>query len=180
MPNQRQYFRGWKHVSKSKQTARSAFSRLDAADRKLLALLSEDATRSYAELGQLMHLSPPAIHERAKRLRQDGVIKGTVALLDGKKLGRPLLAFVHVDTKNWTSTRRILEFRAFNEVEEIHTVTGESAILLKVRTQDTQSLEALLGKIHEIEGVSSTHSHIALSTYLERGPSPLMDGDDAD
>jgi len=163
-------------VGKTRQT--TSPSRLDAADRKLLALLSEDSTRSYVELGRLLHLSPPAIHERAKRLKQEGVIKGTVALLDGQKLGRPLLAFVHVETRNWVATRRLLEFDVFKEVEEIHTITGESAILLKVRTTDTQALEALLGKIHGIEGVIGTCSNIALSTKLERGPSPFIAADD--
>ena len=55
---------------------------LDAVDRKLLGLLADDATRAYAELGRLLHLSPPAVHERVKRLKRDGVIKGVVARLD--------------------------------------------------------------------------------------------------
>jgi DNA-binding Lrp family transcriptional regulator len=71
---------------------------LDAIDRRLLGLLAEDAGLSYAELGQQLHLSPPAVHERVKRLRRDGVIKGTVAWLDGARIGRPLLTFLHVDT----------------------------------------------------------------------------------
>jgi DNA-binding Lrp family transcriptional regulator len=53
-------------------------------------------------------------------------------------------------------------------------VTGESAMLLKVRTRDTQALEDLLGRIHGIEGFEGTRSYIALSTYLERGPSPTV------
>ena len=60
---------------------------LDATDRKLLGLLAEDAGLSHAELGQRLHLSPPAVHERVKRLRRDGVIQATVARLDDAKLG---------------------------------------------------------------------------------------------
>lgn len=148
-------------------------ARLDHKDRTLLALLAEDSLRSYADLGKLLHLSPPAVHERVKRLRQDGVIKGNVALLDGSKLGRPLLTFVHVDTTSWAVTRHLLALKELPEVEEIHTVTGESAMLLKVRTRDTQALEDLLERIHSIEGFKGTRSYIALSTYLERGPSPV-------
>src|SRR5580700_9212836 len=76
-------------------------ARLDETDRKLLGLLAEDSTRSYAELGRLLNLSAPAVHERAKRLKREGVIRATAALLDGAKIGRPLLAFVHVDTTSW-------------------------------------------------------------------------------
>lgn len=156
------------------QRKATALAKLDDTDRKLLALLAEDSGRSYADLGKRLNLSAPAVHERAKRLKQEGVIKGTVAVLDGGKIGRPLLAFVHVDTKSWAVTRHLLALAELPDVEEIHTVTGESAMLLKVRTRDTQSLEDLLGKIHSIEGFTGTRSYIALSTYLERGPSPVL------
>jgi len=144
--------------------------RLDAIDRKLLGALAEDASLSYAALAERLHLSAPALHERVKRLRRDGAIKGTVAVLDGPSIGRPLLAFVHVDTTSWAVTRQLLALKAFPEVEEIHTVTGESAMLLKVRTADTRGLEHLLERIHAMEGFKGTRSYIALSTYLERGP----------
>lgn len=147
-------------------------ARMDETDRRLLALIARDASRSYADLGHALHLSAPAVHDRVKRLRRDGIIKATVAQLDGAKLGRPLLAFVHVDTSSWAVTRHLLALRELPDVEEIHTVTGESAMLLKVRTRDTQTLERLLERIHGIEGFTGTRSYIALSTYLERGPSP--------
>ncbi|MFP8967446.1 Lrp/AsnC family transcriptional regulator [Pokkaliibacter sp. CJK22405] len=152
---------------------------LDATDRKLLGLLADDATQSYAELGRQLHLSPPAVHERAKRLRAEGVIKDTIARIDGAKVGRPLLAFVHVDTTSWKVTRALLELKALPEIEEIHSVTGDSAMLLKVRTRDTQALEDVLEKIHSIEGFTGTRSYIALTTFLERGPSAELDDEDS-
>jgi Lrp/AsnC family leucine-responsive transcriptional regulator len=147
-------------------------ARLDDTDRKLLGLLAEDSSTSYAELGKKLNLSAPAVHERAKRLKQEGVVKATVAVLDGAKIGRPLLTFVHVDTTSWAVTRQMLALSALPEVEEIHTVTGDSAMLLKVRTRDTQGLEDLLERIHGMEGFTGTRSYIALTTYLERGPDP--------
>lgn len=149
--------------------------RLDDIDRKLLALLTKDATCSYVELGELVHLSAPAVHERVKRLKQEGVIKATVATLDAAKIGRPLLAYVHVHTKLWAKTHPLVELAALPEVEEMHTVTGEVAVIMKVRTRDAQHLEELLVRIYQIESVESTQSHIVLSTYLERGPSPRLD-----
>ncbi len=159
----------------SGRAAISPASRLDAKDRELLGLLTQDATASYGELGKLVHLSAPAVHERVKRLKADGIIRATVAALDGKKLGRPLLAFVHVDTTSYAVARQLVALKEFAEVEEIHTVAGDSAMLLKVRTKDTQSLEHLLARIHAIEGFHGTRSYIALTTYLERGPSPSLE-----
>jgi Lrp/AsnC family transcriptional regulator, leucine-responsive regulatory protein len=147
-------------------------ARLDETDRTLLGLLAEDASRSYAELGRLMHLSAPAVHERAKRLRQEGIIRATTAQIDGVKVGRPFLAFVHVNTTSWAATRQLLQLKQFPEIEEIHSVTGDSAMLLKIRTRDTQGLEDVLGRIYALEGFTSTRSYVVLTTYLERGPSP--------
>ena len=143
---------------------------LDAKDRTLLVLLSEDATRSYAELGEAVALSAPATHERVKRLRRDGAITGTVAKLDGPSVGRPLLAFVHVDTGGWGAKGAFLRMHEEPDVEEVHTVTGDACILMKVRCADAQALENLLARIYAVEGVRGTRSYIALSTYLERGP----------
>ena len=152
-----------------RRAARSALA-LDAKDRTLLGALAEDATLSYAQLGERVALSPPAVHERVKRLRRDGAIRGTVARLDGSAVGRPLLAFVHVDTGGWGAKGAFLEMHREPDVEEVHTVTGDACILMKVRCRDAQALEDLLARIYAVEGVRGTRSYIALSTYLERGP----------
>jgi Lrp/AsnC family leucine-responsive transcriptional regulator len=85
---------------------------------------------------------------------------------------RRLLAFVHVDTTSMDGIRRLVELKELPEVEEIHSVTGECAMLLKVRTRDPQELDRVLERMSSIEGFVATRSYIALSTYLERGPNP--------
>ncbi|WP_232476993.1 Lrp/AsnC family transcriptional regulator [Roseomonas sp. KE0001] len=145
---------------------------LDPIDRKLLGALAEDASRSYAELSRLVNLSAPAVHDRVKRLKRDGVIKGTVALLDGCRLGRTLLTFLVIDASSYSATRELLKFANRPEVEELHTVAGDGCVLVKVRAADTESLETFLMEIQSLEGVRSVRSYIALSTFLERGPSP--------
>lgn len=145
---------------------------LDAIDRKILGLLAEDASRSYAELSNLVNLSAPAVHDRVKRMKREGVIKSTVAILDGCKLGRTLLTFLVVDTSSYNATRQLLAFADRPEVEELHTVAGDGCVLVKVRAADTESLENFLMEIQSLEGVRSVRSYIALSTFLERGPSP--------
>lgn len=145
---------------------------LDQIDRRILGALAEDASRSYAELSKIVHLSAPAVHDRVKRLKRDGVIKGTVAVLDGCKLGRTLLTFLVVDTSSYSATRGLLKFSDRSEVEEIHTVAGDGCVLIKVRAVDTEGLERFLMEIQSLEGVRSVRSYITLSTFLERGPAP--------
>ena len=142
---------------------------VDPVDRKLLGLLAEDATLPYAELGRRMNLSPPAVHERVKRLRDAGVIRRTVAVLDPDRIGKPLLAFVHVDTEGWGKTPAMMRLAELPEVEEIHAVTGDACLILKVRTCGPAALEDLLAHLYAVPGVRSTRSYIALRTHLERG-----------
>ena len=145
---------------------------IDAADRRLLGVLAEDATVSYAELGERAGMSAPAAHERVKRLRQSGAIRRTCALVNPRTVGKGLLAFVHVDTKGWGKTPELLEIARFPEVEEIHSVAGDTCMLLKVRTRDTHGLEGLLARIYDTPGVVTTRSYVVLSTYLERPVQP--------
>ncbi|BBT70223.1 MULTISPECIES: Lrp/AsnC family transcriptional regulator [Enterobacteriaceae] len=145
---------------------------LDNIDRKILGALAEDAGRSYTELSEIVNLSAPAVHDRVKKLKRDGVIKGTVAVLDGCKLGRTLLTFLVIDTSSYEATRALLQFTHRHEVEELHTVAGDGCVLMKIRAADTESLENFLIEVQSVEGVRSVRSYIALSTFLERGPSP--------
>lgn len=160
---------------------RSAPVPVDAVDRKLLGHLAEDATLAYAELGRRMNLSPPAVHERAKRLRETGVIRRTAAVLDPDLVGKPLLAFVHVDTRGWGKTPAMMRIAELPEVEEIHAVTGDACLILKVRTAGPAALEDLLAHIYAVAGVRGTRSYIALRTHLERGVTPeiSLDGREA-
>ncbi|WP_285295493.1 Lrp/AsnC family transcriptional regulator [Aureimonas altamirensis] len=152
--------------------ARHHPAELDRIDRRILGALAQDASRSYAELSALVNLSAPAVHDRVKRLKRDGVIKGTVAVLDGCKLGRTLLTFLVVDTSSYSATRHLLKFADRSEVEELHTVAGDGCVLIKVRAVDTEGLESFLMEIQSLEGVRSVRSYITLSTFLERGPAP--------
>ncbi|WP_412550246.1 Lrp/AsnC family transcriptional regulator [Shimia sp. MIT910701] len=141
---------------------------LDAIDRKLLGLLSADAEQSYATLGDKVGLSPPAVHERVKRYKATGRISGVSALLNPEMTGKPFLAFLHVNTSGWGKTDAILGLGDLPEVEEIHSVTGDTCMLLKVRMQDSKAMEDLLKRIYDMPEVVSTKTYVALSTSLER------------
>lgn len=156
--------------TKTEDIRRTARGRegMDAFDRKILSELSCDATQSLAAVGDKVGLSAPAIHERVKRLRASGAIKATVAVLDGHKIGKPLLAFVHVDTKGWGKTGAMLALTQLPEVEELHSVTGDTCVLLKVRCASPEALEGFLARVYDIEGVQGTRSYMVLSTHMER------------
>ena len=145
---------------------------LDSFDRKILGVLVRDANVSYADLGKRIGLSAPAVHERVKRMRRTGAIRQTAVLMDPIVVGKPLLAFVHLDVRGWCKTPEQLAIAELPEVEEVHNVAGDTSMLLKVRTENSRALEGLLARIYDVPGVVATRSYIVLSTHLERPVQP--------
>lgn len=145
---------------------------LDSFDRKILGVLVGDANVSYADLGNQIGLSAPAVHERVKRMRRSGVIRQTSVLIDPVAVGKPFLAFIHVDVRGWCKTPQQLAIAEFPEVEEVHNVAGDTSMLLKVRTENPLALEGLLARIYDVPGIVATRSYIVLSTQLERPVQP--------
>ena len=140
----------------------------DAFDRKILGALIENADISYADLGALVGLSAPAVHDRVKKLRASGCLRGTSAIVDGPIIGKPLIAFVRVDITGWCGTPEMIALSDLPEVEEIHSVTGDASLLLKVRCASGPALQSLLARIYACPGVRGTRSDVVLSTSLER------------
>lgn len=140
---------------------------LDEVDRRLLALLQADASRPYAALGEAVGLSAGAAHERVRKLRERGVIRGTVADVDPVRIGRGVLAFIMVDATAWMGDSADA-FAAIAEIQEAHIVAGSSSVLVKVRTSNTEELQRVLRKLFAIDGVSGTQAIVVLETFFER------------
>jgi len=147
----------------------SADLELDDIDLRTLALLQEDCRTSLARLGEQVGLSAPAVLERIKKLEAAGVITGYRAILDGRRLGLDITAFIGVIISHPNVIPRFEgEVIALHGVLECHHVTGEYTLLLKVKTANTSSLEHLISQIRSIEGVARTETMIVLSTHTER------------
>lgn len=147
---------------------------LDDFDRRILGALTDDARLTYAEIGQIAGLSAPAVHERVKRLRATGVLEGTTTRIDAASVGKPFLAFVHVDADGWGKSQRMMQLRRFPEVEEMHSVAGDTSVVLKVRTSSAHAMEQFLAQLYVLPGVRATRSYVVLSTYLERSVQPTV------
>lgn len=148
---------------------------IDDTDRKLLGALSEDSSQSYSDLGAIVHLSAPAVHERVKKMKAAGVIKRTTISLAGAKIGRPFLAFIHVNYTGAEARENFAMLHKDADVEEIHSVAGDSCLLVKARCTDASALDRLLVRMREFGDVTNTRSHIVLTTLLERGPQAILD-----
>jgi len=142
---------------------------LDEIDIQILALLQEHCKMPLAKIGQRVGLSAPAVIERIKKLEESGVITGYTAMLDTRKLGCDITAFIGVLTSHPRSIHDVEEqIESRPEVLECHHVTGAYTLLLKVKTTNTTTLEELISHLRSIEGVARTETMIVLSTHTER------------
>jgi Lrp/AsnC family leucine-responsive transcriptional regulator len=143
---------------------------LDELDIQLLEALQRNARSTFAELGALVGLKAPAVHDRVKRLEQRGHIRGYAAQLDRKSLGLELVAFVSCYTMpscNYDEFTRTLSEMA--EVCEVHSVAGEETYMCKVITRSTQHLDEFLARLKAMPGMARTKTTIVLSTPFDRG-----------
>jgi Lrp/AsnC family leucine-responsive transcriptional regulator len=141
----------------------------DATDRAILELLQDNCKQSMAQIGEKVGLSGPSVVERIHKLEEAGVITSYVALVDAKRLGKDVTAFLGVSTDQPRSIGSLeRQVIAIPDVLECHHVTGAHTLMVKVKTENTESLEQLIEQIRSLEGVSRTETMVALSTQTER------------
>lgn len=150
---------------------------LDSTDLRLIDVLQEDGRITNQDLARRCGLSPAACHERVRRLRERGVILGTVTLIEPKALACDLLIFVEVLLDRTTDDA----FRAFAdhvgaipEILECHMVAGGFDYLIKARVSDMAAYRTFLGNIlASVPGVRETRTYAVLERVKETARLPM-------
>ena len=141
---------------------------IDPIDYRLLELLQSNGRASQMERAKQIGLSQPAVAERIRKLEEQGTITGYTALVDARRVGKDITAFIGVFTNhprhNYGFARRISEVP---EVLECYRVAGADSYLLKVKTENTSSLDELIARIRHFPGVERTQTTIAIASIKE-------------
>lgn len=148
---------------------------LDDIDAKVLETLQSQGRISWAELGEILGLSPPAAAERVRKLEARGLIRGYTALLDGFALGYTITAFISVTLERPEHRQPFLKLiERLAEVQECHHAAGDYDYLLKVRCRDVRDLEQFVSeRLKGLKGIVQTRTTIVLSTYKETTTLPI-------
>ena len=143
---------------------------LDDIDLKILDLMQANARISNADLARELAMAPSAVLERVKKLEQKKVILQYNTAINPTALNQKLLAFIFIKTKEIGSDSSIAaQLAKVPEVQEVHIIAGEDCFLVKVRTEDAESLMAMMRKsIKRIPNVLSTKTTIVLQTVKEQ------------
>jgi DNA-binding Lrp family transcriptional regulator len=142
---------------------------MDEIDHRIVALLRENARRSFHDIGGHVSLSAPAVKRRVDRLERDGVIRGYSANVDPSAIGWNTHAFVELFCEGRMSGEEVrARVGEHPEVEGAYTVAGAPSAILHLRASDTQHLEEALERIRDSQGVIRTQTQVVLSTLFER------------
>jgi len=148
---------------------------IDATDRRILALLQEDAKLTNKEIASRLGMTTTPVYERIKRLEENGYIQRYVALLDREKLGYQIIAYCNVQLKE--HAKRFLdqfekEVGQLEEVMECYHIAGRYDYLIKVIVGDIHHYhDFITNKLAALENIGNVQSsfvmrEIAWSTRL--------------
>ncbi len=141
---------------------------LDEIDLKILDILQKNGRTRRNDLAESVGLSVPSVSERLRKLEETGVITGYYAKVDPKRLGKDVTAFIIVTVDSSKHFSSLIEHaNTTDEILECHAVTGQGTHLVKIRTENTSTLEKLLSKIQAWAGVVGTLTSVILSTSKE-------------
>lgn len=150
---------------------------LDESDRKILGLMQQDASRSTAEIADLVGLSQAPCWRRLQRLKEAGYIRRQVALLDRRKIG--LNAQIFAQVKLTATGRSNLEdftqaIREFPEVLDCFVLMGTVDFMLRIVARDIEAYERFFfDKLSRVPGVQEINSMVALSEIKSTTELPL-------
>ena len=139
---------------------------LDHTDIEILRLLQTNAELTNKEISYKLHKSVATIHERIRRLKEQGYIRRVVAILDRKKVDKSLIAFSHVLLKDH-SANTLSSFEKevvkFPEVMECFQMTGTFDFILRIATTDMDAYHIFYRKLATLPNITTGQSFFVLS-----------------
>jgi Lrp/AsnC family transcriptional regulator for asnA, asnC and gidA len=141
---------------------------MDETDSEILRLLQENARTTLAHISGEIGLSSPSIKDRIEKMEREGVILGYRPVLDYRKLGKGLTAFVHLTLvfPQCCNDELAEALKTLPGVVEGHYTDGDYDVFLKVVTESPESLRDVLNLINGVEGVANTKTIISLTNPI--------------
>jgi len=143
---------------------------IDSLDRKILALITENARIPYLEVARECNVSGAAIHQRIQRLTRLGVITGSGFFINAKKIGYHTCAYMGIFLESASLYPEVVKkLRDIPEIVQCHYTTGNYSIFIKVYTKNNEDLKhVLVDKLQSIPGIARTETFISLEESFSR------------
>ena len=153
---------------------------LDAGDVKVLRIIQENCRLTAREISDRTGLPVTTVFAKIKRIERLGLVKAYPAVLNASELGAGTTAFVlasfaYKSEERIVSQRKVAkEIASFPEVQEVHIISGEWDILIKVKAKDVESVgKYVVDKLRLVKGIEKTLTCLAFESEKESTAIPL-------
>ena len=149
---------------------------MDAIDRKIVALLQDDASLSLAQIAHRVGLSQSPCWKRIQRLEKNGVILKRVALVSPESIGMGLTVFVSIETGDHSSawlSKFAQTVTAMPEVMEFHRMAGDIDYMLRVSVPNMQAYDAFYKRLIDTMPLKNVTSRFAMERIKSTTAYPL-------
>lgn len=148
----------------------NTYSIMDEKDERIIEVLKENSKLSTQQISKRTSIPITTVHHRIKKLEKDGIIKNYTVVLDNKKIGKAISAYILINVdykllKEMKKTQRDLakKLKLHQAIEEASVITGETDTIIKVRVKDIDELNNLIeGYIRHLDGVDRTRTLVVL------------------
>jgi len=143
---------------------------IDKKDEKILIELKKNARQSTKDISKKVKIPRVTVHDRIKKMIDNGIIKSFTVKMDYKKIDLPTNVFVFVAITPNNITHRDLANRISKlpGAYEVHMITGEYDLLIKVKGKNIEEIgKIVIDKIRVMEGVSKSFTSVCLETIKE-------------
>ena len=138
---------------------------MDDTDRRLVALLRENARLPVATLAQLLKVSRGTVQNRIDRLTADGVIGGFTVRLKPEAEPQRVRAIAMVAVEGEHTGAVLKSLRGIPEVQALHTTNGRWDIIVELGVESLEAFDQALQRIRLIKGISNSETSLLLSTH---------------
>lgn len=137
---------------------------MDELDQALITLLRHNGRRSISDLAQETGASRATVRARIERLERSGEIVGYTVILRADAVSLPARGITLIEVEGRAKDRVVDVLAGYPEVAAIHTTNGKWDLLIEIGAQNLTDLDALLGRIRLIPGVTASETNLLLAT----------------
>jgi len=154
---------------------------LDKKDIQILRIIQRNSKITTREIARQLNIPVTTVFTRIKKLEQKGIIKEYRAILNEKKLGKGTTAFILASFSYRTQDKELLsqrelarEIAKFPEVQEVHIITGDWDLLIKVKAENVEAIgKFVIDKLRLVKGIEKTLTCVVFETEKETTEIPL-------
>ncbi|RPG64377.1 MAG: winged helix-turn-helix transcriptional regulator [Flammeovirgaceae bacterium TMED290] len=143
---------------------------IDNIDLKILNVLSKNAKMPYTEVAKKVFVSGGTVHVRMRKLEKMGIVRGTKLDIDYSKLGYNISSYMGIYLeKSFLYKETVKSLKKIPEIVEIHAITGQYTIFIKIICKDTLHFRNFLDTVHKVKGITRTETFMSFEETILEG-----------